>query len=206
MANDDWLDTDERVSALPVTVELPSSFSARLALAEAAWDRLSPKQKTFLAAWRECRYNARAASRLLGLREDNKPNTAWMHDPDYALVVRVWRANAAASALDKDRLLARQDDIVETLLTPKPVLYQGIPVRVDGRILEEVDAGAAGRANEALLDRACPKPRADVEVNVGIAFVPERVEVEHAANFVIDAESQVVEVPALLPTEEDWLA
>jgi hypothetical protein len=203
MSGKDWLDTERPSLPAPVA-ELPASYAERVALAEKSWARLSANQKTFLSAWRDCRYNQRAACRHLGMDENNKPNTRWMHDPHYALVVRVWRANAAANALDKDRLLARQDDIVETLLTPKPVLHQGIPVLVDGKVLHEVDAGAASRANEVLLDRAMPKPRADVEVNVGVAFNPVQVEIEQSRD-VIDAVVEEVEASPVLPPEEDWL-
>lgn len=168
----DWLDTEEPTKAgLPAVVELPDSYTARAALMEECWSRLTIRQKTFLQAWRDCRYNQRAAMRQLGWGEASKPNTGWMHNADYALVVRVWRANAAASALDKDRLLARQDDIVETLLTPKPVLHQGIPVFHNGAVLEEVEAGAAARANETLLQAAgVLKSGKDVEVNVGVVI------------------------------------
>src|SRR2546423_360530 len=87
-----------------------------------------------------------------------------MQESNYATVVRVWHANAGASALDRDRLLARQDDIVETLLTPKPILHQGAPTG-----FEEVEAGAAARANETLMQAAgLLKSKDDVNVNIGI--------------------------------------
>jgi hypothetical protein len=206
MDADDWLG---QFPHLPIPVELPASYTERVALAEACWQQLEPNQKTFLAAWRDCRYNQRAAQRTLGKSDSDKPMTRWMDNPYFETVVKIWRANAAANALDKDRLLARQDEIVETLLTPKPVLHQGLPVfdpRRPGEILTEVDAGAASRANEVLLDRALPKPRADVEVNVGVAFNPVKVEIEEPAGSVIDAVVEEVEASPVLPSEEDWLA
>jgi hypothetical protein len=170
VSDEDWLEGPP--ARLPVHVDaLPADYQARMRLLDDAWARLSTPQKTFLQAWRECNFNASATNRLLGFSENNKPNKRWMQEYDYELVVRIWRANAAASALDKDRLLARQDGIVKALLTPKPVLHQGLPVfdpARPGEILQEIEAAAASRANEVLLDRAMPKPRTDTEVNVGV--------------------------------------
>lgn len=166
----DWLDTEapqQQKAGLPALITLPDDYTARLALVESCWKQLTDRQKTFLQALRDCRFNARAAARQLQISRSS--HVEWMHLETYATVVRIWRANAAVNALDKDRLLARQDDIVETLLTPKPVLHQGIPVMRDGVILEEVEAGAAARANETLLKAAGVLKDKDVEVNVGVA-------------------------------------
>lgn len=205
--SEEWLEPTQPVekAGLPAVIAIPDDYKARLTLLEECWGRLSLSQKTFLMAWRDCRFNARAASRtVLGYDATNGAHTRWTREPDYATVMRIWRANAAADALDKDRLLARQDDIVETLLTPKPVLHQGIPVMVNGRVLEEVEAGAASRANEVLLDRAMPKPRADVEVAVGVQLPAITVELtERKAGKVIDA--PCVEVDVAPPGDEDWL-
>ena len=212
----DWLDTSGKDSTplVPAAVTVPDDYAARLTLAETCWARLSEKQKLFLNAWRDCRYNARAACRQLGLSENTKPHTAWMHESNYATVVRVWRANAAANALDRDRLLARQDDIVETLLTPKPVLHQGVPVldtrpgATPGAVLEEVEAGAASRANETLMNAAGLWKDKEVEVNVGVVIgpptldirvmPPRQVKAEQREHVVIDA--QFTEVPT-----DDWM-
>lgn len=181
MTNDDWPDTvDERVPALPAqVVELPAQYVARAALCEQAWGRLSVKQKTFLSAWRDCRYNVRAACKQLGLSENYKPNTLWMHEPDYAMVVRIWRANAAADAIDRDRLLARQEDIVETLLTPKPIFHQGIAMLDEhGKPYHEVEAGAAGKANEVLMKVAGMLKDKEIEVNVGVQIGPPTLNIQ----------------------------
>lgn len=194
--SEDWLDIGEREGEgghLPVVVALPDNYKARLQLVESCWARLSEKQKTFLSAWRDCRFNARSAARQLGLSDNSKPMTLGMHNPDFATVVRVWRANAAADALDRDRLLARQDDIVETLLEPTPIVDR------DGNVVgHKVEASAASRANEVLLDRVMPKPREGIEVNVGVAFTPVQVETAYAGD-VIDAKVEVVEAGPVLP-------
>lgn len=198
MAADDWLDIGEPASVanLPVLVMLPESYADRLVLAENCWNRLAPEPRQFLVTLREKRFNIRATAReLYGSDNSKKKHYAWLGDTNYATVLRIWRATYAQDALDKDRLLARQDEIVETLLTPKPILYQG-----EHTGFEEVDASAASRANEVLLDRAMPKPRADVEVNVGVAFVPPSVEVVKTAGRENDAENaEFVEVSPALP-------
>lgn len=182
--SEEWLETGSlentaKVPSVPAAppAAVPVEFAARVALVEDCWGRLSPDQRAFLTAWRECGFNARAANRMVhGQSHTNSSHTKWSLTSDYATVMRVWRAMAGEKALDKDRLLARQDAIVETLLTPKPVLYQGIAVR-DPRdpsgvaVLEEVEAGAASRANEVLMQAAgVIKSGKDVEVNVGVAI------------------------------------
>lgn len=212
----DWLDATPPALAPPAAI--PAEFAARVALVEECWARLSPAQRTFLTAWREAGFNARAANRTVtGSSYTNTSHTNWSHQPDYSTVMRVWRAMAADKALDRDRLLARQDAIVETLLIPKPVIHQGIMVRdtrpgaPDGAVLEEVEAGAASRANEVLLDRVMPKPSKDVDVNVAvqvntgpptlnIQVLPPR-DVEKAKDARVAIDAQFTEVPS----GDDWL-
>lgn len=212
MSGDDWLDTDIRVFPLPIPVELPADYRGRLELAERCFALLTAEQRVFLQAWRDCRFNARAAGRQLGMSENHKPNTAWMRTPAYAMVAKVWRANAAAEAMDRDRLLARHDDIVETALTPKPVLHQGImvldtrPGAHPGAVLEEVDVGAARNANSDLMKAAGLFPKEGAEVNVAVGFIPVSVEIEKPTGDVIDVVADIVEASPVLPPEGDWLA
>lgn len=162
--NEDWLDIgeDEPVGGLPAVVEIPSDLVARAQLVEACWSKLSVKQKAFLDALRDNRFNVRRTVEL-GIA-GKTAHRNWMQTGEYATVLQVWQANAALGALNAERLLIRQDAIVEMLLEPKPILHQGVPTGY-----YEVEAGAAGRANEALLDRAVPKDAAEktrVVVNV----------------------------------------
>lgn len=212
--SEDWLDTEPL--GLPAVVALPDDYASRAALAETAWGALTTRQKTFLSAWRDCRFNARAAARQLGFSENTQFNTAWMGDPNYALVVRVWRANAAAGAQDRDRLLARHDDIAETALTPKPVLHQGImvpdtrPGARPGAVLEEVDVGAARAANADLMKAAGMLKDKEVEVNVGVVIGPPTLniqvmpvppsKVKRVEGVVIDAKFTEV------PSDDEWLS
>jgi hypothetical protein len=194
----DWLDIGEKPK-LPVVVAVPTELAARVALVEDCWSRLTLNQRTFLTAYRENRLNERRTTVALGLSPSTKPMTGWMTNPDFSTVVTVWRAVGATAALDRDRLAARQDDIVEVLLTPKPILHQGIPTG-----LEEVDASAAARANETLMKAAGMFPREGVEVNVGVAFTPPSVEVTKTAGMRDSVDAEFVEVSPVLP-EGDWL-
>lgn len=145
-----------------------------------------------------------------------KPNTGWMQEADYSLVARVWRANAAASALDKDRLLARQDDIVETLLTPKPLLHQGIMVldtRIGARpgaVLEEIEAGAAGKANEVLMKAAGLLKDKELDINIGIQIGPPTLNIQVMA--LPPSKTAALESVAIdakfteVPDDDEWLS
>ena len=118
--SEDWLDTEPPETAgLPAVIAVPLDIAARVALVEACWSRLTLRQKTFLTAWRENRFNASKAAVAIGLSRTTKPMTKWMDESDFATVAQIWRGSAAQDALDRDRLLVRQDDIVETLMTPK---------------------------------------------------------------------------------------
>lgn len=217
--SEDWLDTgDERktdvvsLAQLPAAIDIPVDPRARLALVEDCWRQLSDLQRLFLTAWRDNRYNATRASEQMGGKPHRKTHERWLTQVAYGTIVKAWLGVASDRALDKDRLIARQDDIVETLLTPKPVLHQGVPVMIEGKVLHEVEAGAASRANEVLLDRVMPKPsdKNNVEVNVGVAVHngpptlniqvlprPEKKQAEQGV--AIDAKFTEV------PSDDEWL-
>lgn len=158
---EDWLSTEPvasvptvlekpRLTALPAT---PDSSGAKLELLQQCWDRLTTHQKFVIDAWRECRWNLRSCIRQL----DSTPNRvqrgtvyrSWMSQDDFGFVVKVLRADAAGLTLDKDSLLLRQDDIVEQLMTPTPILHQGAATGYF-----ENRAPAASKANETLMKAA----------------------------------------------------
>jgi hypothetical protein len=200
VADGDWLDISDnkQVAVLPAEVVVPPTFAERVALVESCWARLSINQRTFLTAWRERRYNASAACRAIGLSDSTKPMTKWMDNSDFATVVRIWRQHAAGEALDKDRLLARQDDIVETLMTPKPILHQGAPTG-----FEEVEAGAASRANETLMKAAGLLKDKDVDtgVNIGPTLI---VQIVQKDGTVIDATPHTVNAELPEPVDAEF--
>lgn len=141
------------------------------------------------------------------MSENTKPHTRWMNESDYALVVKVWRANVAANARDQDVRLAKHEEILDIALTPRPVFHQGAPViGLDGKPYEEVDVGTARATNVDLMKVAGLFPKEGAEINVGVAFTPVKVEIEQPAGDVTDAAYEVVEASPVLPLEEDWLA
>lgn len=129
--------------------EVPADVGQRVVLHDAAWSRLSPKQKIFLSTWRECGYNARKAMRVLSSTEYKVTHSTvanWQGEDDYAFVRAVLMQTASANVLEPEKLILRQDDIVEQLLEPTPVLHQGVATG-----FFEDRAPAAAKANEVLM-------------------------------------------------------
>lgn len=194
--SDDWL--GESVPALPIPIELPIDPAARVALAEQCWASLTDKQRTWLTAYRENRLNSRRTeSKGAG---DRRTHYNWERtNRNYATVVRLWRGAVGSQALDKDRLLARQDDIVETLLTPKPILYQG-----DHTGFEEVEAAAASRANEVLMKSAGLLKDKDLDINVGIIGPSLQIQVVQSDGSVRELAQQGVAVDLEEPIDAEF--
>lgn len=67
----------------------------------------------------------------------------------------------------KEPLIIRHHELVESLMTPKPVLYAGIPVMHNGEILMEIEAGAAAKVNMDLIELGGHKPKEDQKLNFG---------------------------------------
>lgn len=144
---------------------------------------------------------------------DRRSHANWVRsNPNYATLVRLWLGVAGSEALDKDRLLARQDDIVETLLTPKPVFHQGLPILNEhGKPYEEIEAGAASKANETLMRAAGLLKDREIDINVGIVVGPPTLNIQVmptppskvalAQSVVIDA--KFTEVPQ---ADDEWLS
>lgn len=204
----DWLDTGERVPALPIPVELPADPGARVALAEQCWAALSDKQRVALTAFRENRLSARKMEVATGI--GRRTHRGWVHgDINYATIVRLWLGVAGSEALDKDRLLARQDDIVETLLTPKPIFHQGIAVMHDGVVYKEVEAAAAGKANETLMKAAGLLKDKELEINVGIQIGPPTLNIQvmpSPPSKVALAQSVAIDAKFTEVPDDEWLS
>jgi hypothetical protein len=135
---------DEPAPALPVVA---TSDSVREY--DAAYSRLSDSQKKFLLIWPSFHYNTQRTCRTIGINQSTV--SRWRTNEDYALVVGTMRAEVAKEILDKNRLVLVQEECVQSLLTDKPVLHQGIPVMHDGKILMEVEAAAAAKIVESQL-------------------------------------------------------
>lgn len=183
--DDDWLSVDDRVRQALIVIDpekpadaTPPSVGADAIVAGAdavavrakflaEWESLTEGQRVFLNTWRECRFNANKAMRVLtgtqyGISKGTVTN--WLGNPAFEHVRTILRSASVAEILNRDNLAARHDDIVETLLTPKPVLHQGTATGYF-----EVEAGAAGRANEVLMKLGGHLKEKEVEVNVGVA-------------------------------------
>lgn len=207
---EDWLSTDERFSALPIPVELPADPGARVALAEQCWAALSDKQRVALTAFRDNRLSARKMEAATGI--GRRTHRGWVQgNIHYATLVRLWMGVAGSEALDKDRLLARQDDIVETLLEPKPKFHQGIAmIGPDGKPYEEIEAGAASKANETLMRAAGLLKDREIDINVGIVVGPPTLNIQvmpTAPSKVALAQSVAIDAKFTeVPSEDDeWL-
>lgn len=207
--SEDWLDIDQRVPALPIPVELPADPSARVALAEQCWAALSDKQRVALTAFRDNRLSARKMEAATGI--GRRTHRGWVQgNINYATLVRLWMGVAGSEALDKDRLLARQDDIVETLLTPKPIFHQGIAmIAADGTPYQEIEAAAAGRANETLMKAAGLLKDKEIEINVGIAVGPPTLNIQVmpvAPSKVALAQSVAIDAKFTEVPDDEWLS
>jgi hypothetical protein len=198
--SEDWMDiTEDSKSALPVPVELPLDPAARVALAEECWAKLTMKQKAFLTGFRNNRLNARRTERKTGISR-SLHKSALRDNVHYATIVKLWMGLAGTEALDRDRLLARQDDIVETLLTPKPILFQG---HATGHM--EVEASAASRANETLMKAAGLLKDKELEVNLGIIGPALNIQVVQNDGTIQELASTGVAVELPEAIEAEWM-
>lgn len=157
---DDWLST-EPTSALPAVIEepgltarpvLPESAATKLLKMRECVARLSSKQQYYIETLRNCRWNERAAIKALSNTPFAITRTAvwrWREKEDYAYVYNILKADAAGNVLDTDKLLLRQEDIIEQLMTPQPILHQGAATGYF-----ENRAPAASKANEVLMKAA----------------------------------------------------
>lgn len=208
--NDDWLDTgtslvvDAGVPGLSSqAIDLAADSLARRGQFITAWQSLTEQQRVFLNMWRENRFNMRATLKVLrGTQFSSSKTTVyrWSEDPAYELARTMLRAGSIEEILSRDNLVARQDDIVETLLTPKPILYQG-----EHTGFEEVDASAAARANETLLKVGGHLKDKDIDLNVGITGPEFVIQVVQPEGNIIDITPRgvPVELPET-PADGDW--
>lgn len=128
---------------------------------------------------------------------------------NYATLVRLWMGVAGSEALDKDRLLARQDDIVETLLEPRPMVHQGIAViGPDGPMFNPGDLTGAARANETLMKAAGLLKDKEIEINVGIAIGPPTLNIQvmpAPPSAIVRSESVAIDAKFTEVPAEGWL-
>ena len=141
-------DEDDAAPALPVVAkDAPSDPMERVRAFEKAWAELSVPQKSFLAALKDCNFRQGKALEAIGKTRTYASTVyRWRANEHYAFVEKAMKADLVKDVLERERLVIRHDNIVEDLLEPKPILYQGAPTG-----FYENQAGQAAKVNETLL-------------------------------------------------------
>jgi hypothetical protein len=139
---------DEPAPPLPVVVrDAPSDPLERLRAFETAWAELSVQQKGYLAKLKECNFRQRKALEAFGKSKTYASTVfRWRANEHYAFIEKAMKADMVKDILERERLIIRQDNIVDDLLEQKPILYQGEPTG-----FYENQPAAAAKVNETLL-------------------------------------------------------
>ena len=143
-----FLDIDDEAPALPVVaVDAPSDPMERVRAFEKAWAELSVPQKSYLSALKDNNFRMSKAVEALGkTRTYTSTVYRWRANEHYAFIEKAMKADLVKDVLERERLVIRHDNIVEDLLEPKPILYQGVPTG-----FYENQGGQAAKVNETLL-------------------------------------------------------
>lgn len=162
----DFLDIDDDVSpGLPAVVSEIADLGQQAKSFKKSWAALSTRQQQFLTAMESNNFNERKTARALN--DGTQSYRRWHTNDDYALCLDILRRCASGQILKKEPLIIRHHELVESLMTPKPVLYAGIPVMHNGEILMEIEAGAAAKVNMDLIELGGHKPKEDQKLNFG---------------------------------------
>ena len=199
----DWLDIGA-APALPVIAQDIADLKEQTVAFEDAWQRLTPRQRTFLETMQVCNFNARKTARRMNDETGTHPR--WKASPDYVLCLDILRKFASKSVLNREKLIVRHDELVESLMTPKPVLHQGIPVMHEGEILYEIEAAAAAKVNKDLLEIGGHAKPADTgsAFGSGPALI---IQVTNKIGGEVISTVNVGVVPNLPgPAEDEWLS
>ena len=141
------IDDDEAPVLPAVVVDPPSDPMDRVRAFEKAWKKLSLPQKQYLGALKDCNFRQGIALRAIGKTQTYQSTVyRWRANEHYAFIEKALKADVVKDILSRERLIIRQDNIVEDLLEPKPILYQGAPTG-----FYENQAGQAAKVNETLL-------------------------------------------------------
>lgn len=151
----DWLDVPPEPARREVTIPrpMPCPFKDADMKTVRRWKALTYDKQVFLTVLPHVKFNQTAALRQMrreGFDTDRYTAHGWAKsDEDFVALLDMMRAVRAGRILDKANLIIRQDSIVEQLLKPQPVLYQGAPTG-----FYENRAPAAASANETLMKAA----------------------------------------------------
>ena len=144
----DFLDIDDDKPSFPVVAAAPPSDPLeRLRAFETAWAAISDTQKKYLAALKDNNFRQGKAIEAIGkTRTFNSTVYRWRSNEHFAFLEKAMKADVVKDILERERLIIRQDNIVEDLLEPKPILYMGAPTG-----FFESQPAAAAKVNETLL-------------------------------------------------------
>jgi hypothetical protein len=161
----DFLDIDD-APALPVAVQEITNLVEQTKSFEASWRALSDRQRKFLQTMEDNHFNERRSAKALSDR--TQTYRRWHGNTDYALCLDILRRAASGQLLKKEPLILRHNELVESLMTEKPVLYMGSPViGLDGQPMMEIEAGAAAKVNMDLIELGGHKPKEAEKTNYG---------------------------------------
>lgn len=219
MANDDWLFAETPPVAVvpfegtPADTGTPGLSSRSIEAGTAAietrakfvacWESLTDAQRVFLNTWHECRFNQNRALRVLTGTQYGYSKTSvqrWNEIPQYEFVKDMLRSASVAEILNRDYLAARQEDIVETALTPAPILHQGFAT---GHF--EVELGVANKANETLLKLGGHLKDKELDLNIGIVGPSLVIQIVQPDGGIKDITPRGVTVELPQPAEDDWI-
>ncbi len=121
---------------------------ARVKAFEKAWKKMSVEQKRYLAALKDNNFRQGKAIEAIGKTKTMHSTIfRWRaNNEHFAFLEKAMKADLVKDILERERLIIRQDNIVEDLLEPKPILYQGAPTG-----FYENQPAAAAKVNETLL-------------------------------------------------------
>jgi hypothetical protein len=160
-----FLDIDDEAPALPAVVQEIADLASQAKSFKKSWAALSVRQQKFLQTMEDNHFNERRSAKVLS--DTTQSYRRWHTNEDYALCLDILRRCASGQILKKEPLILRHNELVESLMTPKPVLHQGIPVLHDGEILMEIQAGAAAKVNMDLLELGGHKPKEEQKLSFG---------------------------------------
>lgn len=177
------------VPVVKADVELPVDPVKQSELLMAAWGQLSQQQQVYLKLLKQNGFNARKTLRMLEGTPDRVSHStlymSWVHQDDFAFVLKVMTTTAVGDVVKKERLLLRADEIAEEALEPTPILHKGLPTG-----FYENHKDTALRANEQLMKATGLLRDAQQSTRVTVRFVnlagPEEASVIEAAAEVID--------------------
>ena len=168
-----------------------------------AWSQLTEHQKIWLNTWRESRFNNARTMRVLqgtAVPASKTTLSRWRESPGFEFVEKMLRSASVEEILSRDYLAARHEDIVETAMTPTPILHQGVAT---GHFAVEV--GVAQKANETLLKLGGHLKDKDIDLNIGIVGPSLVIQVVQPDGGVKDIAPRGVTVELPQPAEDEWL-